>query len=289
MTMKCLLLTLLLAQACGKGTPARSSSPSAPTPVSARAPQAEPDAGFIGVVVAGESVELGPQAEARVEEVLVRTGQDIRKGDPLARLDVRAAEHELAAARAALVDARRRLGRRQRLARGDRGGAVTVEELDSARREVAQESGRVAQLRDARAQALLRAPFDGVVVDVYLAPGALAGPSRPVARLVGRAAPRVRFAVPEDRARGVDLGRAVDVRLRGADQPLRGRVTGVEPEIDTSSRMIYAAAALDSLEPDAQSLSTGLIARVFLTAPVQNEPLGQVGPAGTATTMRSQP
>src|SRR5688572_9077416 len=73
--------------------------------------------GFVGVVVAGESVAVEPRVEGRVRELLVRPGDRVSAGTPLARLDVSAAVHQLASAKAALADATRRLSRRRRLAR----------------------------------------------------------------------------------------------------------------------------------------------------------------------------
>ena len=241
--------------------------PEAPGAGAARAARAREevgsDPGFIGVVVAGEAVEVEPRAEARVEEIFVEPGDQVTRGTALCRLDVRTSEHELEAAQAALAEAAGRLGRRLTLAR-TKPGAVTREEIDSARRETLQEKARVAELSEARADATLRAPFDGAVVERYLATGALAGPGRPIVRLVGRGQPRVRFAVPEERAQAVGLGQPVEVRIAGAARPLTGRITGVSPEIDSASRMVYAAAAFDAAQAPAAALATGVIARVFL-------------------------
>jgi multidrug resistance efflux pump len=110
--------------------------------------------------------------------------------------------------------------------------------------------------------AVVTAPFEGIIAERYLSPGALAGPGRPVARLVGHDEPRVRFAIPEDRAGAVAVGATVEVKIAPAGLLARGRVTGVSPDVDASSRMVFAAA---SLEPHpGPALGTGLLARVFL-------------------------
>jgi RND family efflux transporter MFP subunit len=247
------------------------------TAAEARRSAAEP--GFVGVIVAGESVEIEPKVEARIEEFFVKTGDQVRRGMPIARLDVQASEHELASARAALQDARKRLGRRVRLNRS-RPGVITAEEMDTARREALQEQARVDKLSEARAEARVVAPFDGAIVERYLSPGALAGPHRPLVRLLGHGEIKVRFAVPEDRARELILGHLLQVRVDGgkvlgpggdgARKPLRAHVSAINPEIDSSSRMVYAAAAFD--DPGAVAgLSTGIIARVFPAAAAAQE------------------
>ncbi len=230
----------------------------APTTRTPARPTSDP--GFVGVIVAGEWVEIEAKVEGRLQELLVKPGDRVARGAPLARLDVTTALHELAIARAALVEARRRYGRRRRLARS---GAISAEEIDTARRELLQERARVQKLEAARAEASVTAPFAGTVVERHLAPGALAGPGRPILRLLGEAEPQVRFAVPEEQAPAITTGSAVDVRVGPRRLAVRGRVVGVAPEVDASSRMVFASA---SLEQDAStpSLSTGLIARVFL-------------------------
>jgi RND family efflux transporter MFP subunit len=225
--------------------------------------------GFIGVVVVGESVEVEARVEGRIEDVLVKPGDRVARGAPLVRLDRLAAAHELTGARAARNEAQRRLGRWRRLRR-IRPDAVAPEELDRARRDAIQARAEVAKLEAAQADATVRAPFDGTVAERYLVPGALAGPGRPVLRLVGAGVPRVRFAVPEDldaRARAeLAPGRLVEVRVL-TGRRLHGRISGLSPEVDAASRMVFAAATLEATPADAGGLSTGLVARVFLPPP----------------------
>jgi RND family efflux transporter MFP subunit len=263
-------MALVLAIAgCGDGV-GRSAAPELLAPAAISAPRpAVAEIGFVGVIVAGEWVEIEPKVEARIEEIFVKTGDQVRRGTPIARLDVQASEHELAGARAALQDARKRLGRRVRLNRS-RPGVITAEEMDTARREVLQEQARVAKLSEARAEARVVAPFDGAIVERYLSPGALAGPNRPLVRLLGHGEIKVRFAVPEDRAHELTVGQPLQVRVDGGKGSLGSRagtsmpahVSALNPEIDSSSRMVYAAATFEDAAA-AAALSTGLIARVF--------------------------
>jgi multidrug efflux pump subunit AcrA (membrane-fusion protein) len=108
------------------------------------------------------------------------------------------------------------------------------------------------------------APVAGTVVERHLAAGALAGPGRPILRLLGEGAPQVRFAIPEEQAAAITAGSLVNVRVGPQRLPIRGRVVGVAPEVDASSRMVFASAALEQVTGSSQALSTGVIARVFL-------------------------
>jgi RND family efflux transporter MFP subunit len=262
------LALIVAGAAAGAGCDRETERPPAALVASAprtAAASAVPDPGFVGVVVTGEWVEVEARVEGRVQELLVRPGDRVAKGAPLARLDVTSTLHELAIARAALVEARRRYSRRRRLARGP-SGAISAEEVDTARRELLQERARVQKLETARAEATVAAPFAGTVMERHLAAGALAGPGRPILRLLGEGEPQVRFAVPEEQAAAITAGARVEVRVGPRRLTVRGRVVGVAPEVDSSSRMVFASAALEQTSPPPQPLSTGLIARVFLPA-----------------------
>jgi RND family efflux transporter MFP subunit len=254
-----LALVLLLA-GCGD-PPAPPVGPNARPPVE-RPAAPPPEPGFIGVIVAGESAELEPRVDGRIDEVLVRAGDTVARGQPLARLDGKATRHDLAGARAALAEASRRLARRTRLAR-EQEGAVTAEEIDAARRDVLESRARVAKLSEASADAQLVAPFDGTVAETYLSAGALSGPGRPVVRLVGKSPPRVRFAVPPERVSAVRLGKIVGVEIVAPGAELRARVTGLNPEVDGASGLVHGAATFEPEAAGDDRLATGVIARVI--------------------------
>ena len=236
----------------------------APAPRSA-AVAAKP--GFIGVVVAGEWADLEPRVEGRIEALLVKPGDEVAKGAVIARLDLQASEYDLAGARAGLRDASRRYARRRSLMRRNL-GVVAQEELDGIRRELLQERARVARLERAREEATVLAPFAGWVTERYLSPGALSGPGRPVVRIGSRSEPYVRFAVPEESRSKVSLDAPVAIQVSSPEAFWPGRVSGVSPEVDDASGMIYATAALDAPGPANQpaKLATGVLARVFLSA-----------------------
>ena len=252
----------MLAVGCDRGSP-RPAVLLVPPPAAPRAAAgAAADPGFVGVIVAGEWVEIEAKVEGRVQELLVKPGDRVARGAPLARLDVTTTLHELAIARAALVEARRRYGRRRRLARS---GAISAEEIDAARRELLQERARVQKLEAARAEASVTAPFAGTVVERHLAPGALAGPGRPILRLLGESDPQVRFAVPEEQAATISAGSKVSVRVGPAApagarasrrrRPGGGRLLAHGVRLGRAGAGRARAGAVD-----------GLIARVFLPA-----------------------
>jgi RND family efflux transporter MFP subunit len=257
----------MLASGCGRPeggvAPPTLTRPRPPGAVPVQA--AAPDRGFVGVVVAGDWTDLEPKVEGRIEQLLVKAGDRLEAGAVVARLDVQTAEIELQAARAAWRDAYGRYRRRRTLVQ-KKVGVVAQEELDGIRREMLEARARMARMSRARREATVVAPLAGSVVEVYLAVGAAAGPGRPVVRLAARGEPRVRFAVPEESRGRVVPDAALTVELAEPRTTLRARVSGVSPDVDDASGMIFATATLDGPAPaaDRGTLATGMVARVFV-------------------------
>ncbi|MCA1978684.1 MAG: efflux RND transporter periplasmic adaptor subunit [Thiobacillus sp.] len=138
--------------------------------------------GIFGAAWAGAGVELTTRVSGVVEEVLVKPGQQVKKGAVLLRLDatvLRArldeAAAELARAEADAADARHDLERAQELFNRT---VSSTSELDAAkvRDARAQAAVQAAKARQAIAQknladAALRAPFDAQVVAIPGQPG----------------------------------------------------------------------------------------------------------------------
>ena len=98
----------------------------------------------------------------------------------------------------------------------------------------------------------------------YLTAGALSGPGRPILRLLGHAPPRVRFAVPEDKARSLSVGSLLAIETPSADHKGNATLLGMTPEVDNASGMVYATATVDTGEgADPQLSKGGLIVRVL--------------------------
>lgn len=261
-------------------------APVAPAPAPVAAPHPPED--YLGVVVSEQAVDVAANLDGRLAQVLVRVGDRVQAGAPIATLDLRTIEGDLAVARAEVKaakanDARARLELGDSEARYERtaklGSLVPVADLDASRHEkklaanrlesahagVAEAIARVAKLELSRTDANVRAPFPGLVAARYLDPGALVHAQTAIVRLISADSLRIRFAVPEDEARSLTLGAKIVAKIPVLQQSLSGAIEAVAPEVDPAARMIFVEARLDApTGADTLRPPAGVVARVTL-------------------------
>ncbi len=261
---------------------------------------------FLGVVIPNDSVDVSSRFDSRLEQVDVEVGQTVHEGQVLARLDTRSLQQELAAAQASLQGSRaeehaaalalseaQAKKRRYFTPRSLKLGVYAQEELDKVRYE---ESTAAARLQAARAQSLQRqaqltelkqnlddatlvAPFDGVVASRLVSPGTRLAAGQPVLRLLGSGEWKVRFAVPEEEARGLQPGTSVELKVLQRNLTLPGAVESIAPEVDAAARLVFATATFT--QPPPPEVSTGQVVHVR-SGPTQQ--LGGRGTGGSAPT-----
>lgn len=272
-----------------EGTPMP--APAVAAPAEARTTPTQPGPGFIGIIVAGGSVEVSAKFDGRLEQVMARVGDRVHKGEVLARLDTQPLQHELAIATADVQAARAEeevarlalVAAQEALKRGGDTrlvslGAMSEEEqarlrfaektasakLAAAQAQVQSREAQAEQLRLRLSEASVRAPFDAQVSMRYLDPGALVTPGLAIVHLLADGAQQVRFAIPEALAPGVEAGARVRLEVTGQPTHLEGVVERVSPEVDTASRMVLAIASVPA-RPGPR-LPLGTVVRVWVTS-----------------------
>jgi RND family efflux transporter MFP subunit len=111
--------------------------------------------------------------------------------------------------------------------------------------------------RQFRADAVIRAPFDGVVQNRHVAPGSYLQVGQAVVTLVRTDPLRFRGGVPEREAPCIQLRQTARITVEGQANVLSGQVTRVSPALEMSSRALCVE--IDLPNPDAR-LQVGLFA-----------------------------
>lgn len=267
-----LLACLLLALACAGEKPvAEPREPRPPLPPPPRVTQAAQAGaatkGWIGVVVAAESVDVTAESPGRLIAVEVGIGDVVRAGQRLAVLDTRALAQEMEMARSALTaaqaeerraadeaaEAEARQARRQQspelfsaedLAEVALRAKTARSTLEVARARVAEQQARLRQLAANSAKSEVRAPFSGRVAERFVDAGALVGPGTAVVRLISSGDVLIRAAVPPQEAKGLAVGDAIVAQVRTQGARAEGTVSRIAPELDAASQMVFIEARL---------------------------------------------
>lgn len=193
-TLAVCLLPLVLT-ACGDSATADDPRSHAPLVRSAAVESSsESSRSFTGTVAARVQSDLGFRVSGKVLERLVDTGQSVKRGQPLMRLDpidlglqARAQQEAVAAARALAKQTADDEARYRDLVAAGAVSASAYDQIkaaaDSARAQLSAANAQADVARNASGYAVLLADADGVVVETLAEPGQVVSPGQPVVRL----------------------------------------------------------------------------------------------------------
>jgi len=284
----CLAILLLIAGCDRPAVPSAAADAPAPKLAAKPAPaQAmEPERkGWLGVVVARESVDVTADSPGRLQAVYVSIGDRVRKGDRIASLDTRIAAQDLEMARSSLqgdeaderraadelAEAQARNDRRQKnpdfFSKEDLGDAAlkaktAAAALEVARSRTAEQKGKIRQLETSLGRNEIRAPFDGRVAERFADAGALVGPGTPVVRLISAGDLMVRAAVPPEEAHHLNPGNPVTATVRTLGLAVPGTIQRIAPEVDAASQMVLIEVRLELTPASESRLQTGQVVDV---------------------------
>ncbi len=115
----------------------------------------------------------------------------------------------------------------------------------------------LATAKQIRSDAVLKAPFAGVIEAKHVAPGSYVNVGDPVATLVRANPLRFRAAIPERSSTRIRVGQTVRVFVEGETDVVNATVSRVSPSLDLASRSLLIEADVDN---SAGRFRTGLFA-----------------------------
>lgn len=214
----------------------------------------------VGSLEANEAVDIKAEIDAVVERIGFTEGAAVRKGDLLIQFDDTKWRAQYQQARVELENARIRAERAGRLLKTD---SVSQQEYDDAQA-AARSAEAVYALLEARLkETRIVAPFDGLVSERRVSPGAYVRAGDTLVRLVDLDPIKAVFNVPERYLMRLQPGQKVAVRVVSlGDRVFAGEVFFIDPQVDPVTRTIKVKARLDN--PDGL-LRPGLFANIALT------------------------
>lgn len=196
----------------------------------------------VASLVAVRAVTVGAELPGTIREVAFESGQAVRRGALLVRLDTSTEEAQLQAAEADASLARLALERAESLRQAE---ASSQADLDQARARARQAEATVAALQATIAKKSIRAPFDGRVAIRQVEVGQVVSPGTPIASLQSVDPIYADFWLPQQALADLKEGQQVVVRTDTfPSQRWEGRISTINPEVDVATRNVRVRASL---------------------------------------------
>lgn len=211
----------------------------------------------VGILQARSGVQVSAQVSGQIREILFQSGQTVRRGQILLRLDSDVEQTELRSAQAELGLAETTVNRQRALARS---GTVSTAALDTSEADVKVRTAKVAQMNATIQKKTVTAPFEGVLGVRKIDLGQYLQPGQVIVDLQDLSAMLLDFSVPQKDLAMVKVGGAL--RLSTDAYPGRtfdGKVLAIEPAVDRQTGMV---AVQGQFSNDEGLLRPGLFTRV---------------------------
>ena len=233
---------------------------------------------FPGSVSAGQDAELAFEVPGRLVELPVEEGQQVAKGDEIARLDARDFQANLNAERARLNAAKAEYERTEALYASD---AASKQDLEVARRNYEVAEAGVTTARKSVEDTRLRAPFAGTIARKLVENFQNVQAKQPVVLLTDETSLKVEIDIPESTwafARGsLTDAQNEDNNLRVIvssypDREFPAKITAAATQADPVTRTYKLTLTFDP--PDDIQIRPGMTAQARGDVPVM-DPSGQ--------------
>lgn len=226
---------------------------------------------YIGTVKSRSSTTIQPQVEGFITRIAVRSGDHVRRGDPLLEIDpgrqraLAASLESVRAAREADLDYARQQAERQRILLD--AGAASAQEYEQAetalRTAEAQLRAAGQQVEEERVQLAyysVTASLPGIVGDVPVRVGDRVTSDTVLTTLDSGSALELYLSVPVGQVAGLAPGLAVKLIDDAGSTLLATAIDFVSPQVDGRTQSVLAKAPL----PDGAGLRSGQLVRAHI-------------------------
>ncbi len=163
-----------------------------------------------GTVEAVRTATISPETNGQLKEILVRKGEQVNRGQVLARLNTSVIENNMEEVKTSLSLATTVYERQKRLWEQEIGSEIQY--LEARNNKAALET-RLQTLESQLEMAVMKAPFNGIVDETFLKEGELAMPGSPVMNIVNLDEIYINADVSESYLPYVDKGENVILRF----------------------------------------------------------------------------
>lgn len=220
--------------------------------------------------IEGDFIFVSPDEQGRIEQMMVRQGDQVKKGQLLFVLDDDLQRSDLGVAQATLANANHAFERAQQLLQSKSG---TQKDYDVAQALLREAQARLdaAKTRLARRRGL--SPVDGLVQQVYYRAGETVPASRPIVSILPPGNVKVRFYVPEPMLARIAIDDPIRFSCDGCPAGMTAKISFISQYAEYTPPVIYSMQErhklvylVEALPNDPAVLRVGQPVDVTLTA-----------------------
>jgi membrane fusion protein, multidrug efflux system len=216
----------------------------------------------VGDLAAVHQVNVTSDVSGRITDIMFTAGSTVKAGSPLVQLFDGPEQGDLASFKAQATVAQLSLDRAKQLAARQFGPQVTVEQSQAA---FDQANAGIAKTQAIISQKLVRAPFDGELGVRHVEVGQFLTAGTQIVTLTDLSALYANFTTTEKDSATLKVGQSVRVVVDAyPGRIFEGKITTIEPQINTDTRNIRIQATIDN--PD-HILKPGMFATTTVVLP----------------------
>ncbi|MCR9181895.1 MAG: efflux RND transporter periplasmic adaptor subunit [Flavobacteriaceae bacterium] len=199
-----------------------------------------------GNVETSENILIYPEYQGVLSQVYVKQGQQVNKGQTLAKIDDGGLSSQLAQLETQYELAKTTYERQQRLWDQQIGSEI---QLLQAKTNMEASESAVKQLQSQLGKTTIRAPFSGVIDEIITEQGSVVGPGgMALMRLVNLSDMRVKAAVPENYLQSVAKGDPVKINFPAIQETVDGKISVVGSFINPTNRTFQVEVEIPNTE-----------------------------------------
>jgi len=205
----------------------------------------QPQITSVGNLTAVQGVDVATQVGGIISEIPVKSGGTVKANDELVQLDITPDKAQLASLQAAADLSSKTLKRDTDLL-ATKTTSQAVVDTDTA--DLKSKQALVDQAQALIDQKTIKAPFAGDLGIVQVNLGQYLSPGSVIATLQDLSSMNADFLVPQDKISNLAVGQNVNLTLGNSDQTFAGKITVVQPKIDTTTRNVTVRATIANPE-----------------------------------------
>ena len=200
-----------------------------------------------GEATTDENILIYPEFSGNLSEVYVKEGEEVRKGQRLAKIDDGGLSSQLAEMRARRDLAKTRFERQKRLWNQNIGSEIQFLEAETAFEQI---NNSVKQMESQLNKSVIFAPFDGKIDEVITDQGQVVSPGQtPIFRILNLGQMYVSANVPENYVGSIRVGTEAIVKFGSLGKEFQSQVIQVSSNIAESNRNFRVRVAIpDQIE-----------------------------------------